>query len=377
MKKKLISSGILFSTMGLVSYAEKIEETYVVKKNDNLYEISKKLNVDIEHLIKENNIKNPNLIYPNKKLRYFKENELEPKSKIGEYKVKRNDTLYKISKKLNVNLNSILELNNIKNPNLIYSGQIIKVPLTTKILKVEMTPNSYLEIYYKGEVVGYKTSDEKSIVNINGDKISLDENLKLKLYKEGGDVIEKEVIQNEKEINFISFIDKNDNNKLDPEDELITDGSYKIDNEEINISEFGKTLIPNLKFEKSYDIILNSPERNIVNKKVTVTVDNEEMYLPIKNENISVNGKITLESKSIFKRNKYKSEELLIRIKNSSGAELLLLPVDTEGNFYIEELPKGEYYYEIEVITPTQIKTLEKNKKLDIVEGRVNIHLKY
>jgi LysM repeat protein len=43
--------------------------TYVVKKGDTLYDISKKYGVSIVEIAKDNNIKNVNLIYASQKLR--------------------------------------------------------------------------------------------------------------------------------------------------------------------------------------------------------------------------------------------------------------------------------------------------------------------
>jgi 2',3'-cyclic-nucleotide 2'-phosphodiesterase (5'-nucleotidase family) len=44
---------------------DNVEKTYVVKKGDVLWKIGKKFNVDWKTLAKYNNLKNPNLIYPN------------------------------------------------------------------------------------------------------------------------------------------------------------------------------------------------------------------------------------------------------------------------------------------------------------------------
>ncbi|SHH28255.1 5'-nucleotidase C-terminal domain-containing protein [Tepidibacter thalassicus] len=48
---------------------ENVEKTYVVKKGDVLWKIGKKFNVDWKILSKYNNLKNPNLIYPNQTIK--------------------------------------------------------------------------------------------------------------------------------------------------------------------------------------------------------------------------------------------------------------------------------------------------------------------
>lgn len=46
------------------------EEYYIVQSGDNLSKIANKLGVNLSTLVKENNINNPDLIRPGKKLKY-------------------------------------------------------------------------------------------------------------------------------------------------------------------------------------------------------------------------------------------------------------------------------------------------------------------
>jgi lysozyme len=94
---------------------------YTVKAGDTLYEISQKYNTTIDKIVSLNNIKNPNLIYPGQKLKLnstSKEN-----AKLTYYIVKSGDNLTKIANKYNISVNDLVKKNNIKNPNLIYPGQ--------------------------------------------------------------------------------------------------------------------------------------------------------------------------------------------------------------------------------------------------------------
>lgn len=96
--------------------------TYTVKKNDTLSKIAANYNISYQKLAQINNIKNPNLIRVGEKL-------IIPasKNKINYYIVKKNDTLSKIAKNNNTTISKILSLNNIKNKNLIYPGQKLKL----------------------------------------------------------------------------------------------------------------------------------------------------------------------------------------------------------------------------------------------------------
>ena len=105
--------------------------TYTVKKGDTLSEIAKAYGVEILHIIELNKIENPNLIYPGEKLRITesnsqKLNEYNPKNDIT-YVVRSGDTLWNISRKFRVSVNFLVQKNNIRNKNLIFPGQIIRI----------------------------------------------------------------------------------------------------------------------------------------------------------------------------------------------------------------------------------------------------------
>ena len=100
--------------------------TYVIKKGDTLWAISKKYGVSIQNLVKWNNIKNPNLIYIGNKINIYI-NTLTSGSSIIQYSVRRGDTLWNIARNYGTTVRRIVINNNIKNPNLIYPGQVLKI----------------------------------------------------------------------------------------------------------------------------------------------------------------------------------------------------------------------------------------------------------
>lgn len=116
--------------------SEKIENLksvtkYVVKRGDSLWRISREFNTTINNLVRENDIENKNLIYVGEVLNvipnYNNINEESSTSKVY-YKVRKGDTLFRIAKMYNVDLDKIVRLNDILNPNLIYPNQILKIP---------------------------------------------------------------------------------------------------------------------------------------------------------------------------------------------------------------------------------------------------------
>jgi LysM repeat protein len=95
--------------------------TYIVQKGDSLSSIAKKYNTTYQKIAIDNNISNPNLIYPGQKLNiYTTDNNLNNKII---YTVQKGDNLSKIAKKYNTTYQKIAIDNNISNPNLIYPGQ--------------------------------------------------------------------------------------------------------------------------------------------------------------------------------------------------------------------------------------------------------------
>lgn len=103
---------------------------YKVKKGDTLWEIAQKHNTTVSHLAQINNIKNPNMIYVGEILTIscnHNANSNNNNQNIINYKVQRGDTLSEIALKYNTTISSIVSLNNIQNPNLIYIGQVLKI----------------------------------------------------------------------------------------------------------------------------------------------------------------------------------------------------------------------------------------------------------
>lgn len=100
--------------------------TYTVKKGDTLGKIAKKYGVSVAQIVNANNIKNPNLIYVGQILTIPMESNIHDMNHIL-YKVRRGNTLYQIARRYNTTIAQIVRLNRIKNPNLIYAGEILRI----------------------------------------------------------------------------------------------------------------------------------------------------------------------------------------------------------------------------------------------------------
>ena len=106
--------------------------TYIVQSGDTLTSIAIKFDTTVQAIAELNDLQNPNLIYVGEILKIptnSRGNLSAPSSRhyIKTYIVQSGDTLTSIAKKFNTTVDKIALLNNITNPNLIYPGQILKI----------------------------------------------------------------------------------------------------------------------------------------------------------------------------------------------------------------------------------------------------------
>lgn len=96
-------------------------QVYVVQRGDTLRKIAARFDTTVDAILKVNpQIKNRNLIYTGQRITI-------PLAATS-YMVQRGDTLRKIAAKFSTTVAALLELNpQIKNRNLIYTGQVIRV----------------------------------------------------------------------------------------------------------------------------------------------------------------------------------------------------------------------------------------------------------
>lgn len=100
------------------------EIVYTVKKGDTLSKIAALFKTAVSKLVQINKIKNPDLIFPGQKIKIEGAQQEEKKAtKEVVYVVKKGDTLWDIAKKYKTTVAKLAEDNKIKNPNLIYPGQ--------------------------------------------------------------------------------------------------------------------------------------------------------------------------------------------------------------------------------------------------------------
>jgi len=161
--------GLLFSalTFLFLQPLSAIASKVVVQEGDTLSEIAQKHKVSLKELIRHNRINNANNLKVGQTLIIPKFNQNE-KEETMIYTISQGETINEIAKRFATSAFEITKLNDIRDPDLLYEGQEIKIPTQTQklILKDKKTHS-----IKAGETIGsiaalYKIKKE-SIIKYN------------------------------------------------------------------------------------------------------------------------------------------------------------------------------------------------------------------
>ncbi len=97
------------------------ERTYTVRRGDTLWALARRYHTTVSELVRLNNIPNPDLIYVGQVLRL----PAQPQGQF--YTVRSGDTLWAIAMRYDTTVARLVRLNNIPNPDLIFPGQVFRV----------------------------------------------------------------------------------------------------------------------------------------------------------------------------------------------------------------------------------------------------------
>lgn len=109
--------------------------THVVQPGENLFRIALRYGLTWPVVAAANNIANPNLIYVGQRLIIPPKGTTQPQQVTpapapapSTYTVQAGDSLSRIAQRFNTTVAALVAANNIVNPNLIYVGQVLKIP---------------------------------------------------------------------------------------------------------------------------------------------------------------------------------------------------------------------------------------------------------
>ena len=145
--------------------------TIVVEQGNTLSELAYKYGTTVSSIAQLNNIQNPNLIYVGQKLLIRTTENSRANYSTIYYTVKSGDTLSKIADEYNITVQSIALENNIQNPNIIYVGQILRIESVR--YNVHATGNIIYQIKYGdtlSEIALKYDTTVSELVRLNGIK---------------------------------------------------------------------------------------------------------------------------------------------------------------------------------------------------------------
>jgi murein DD-endopeptidase MepM/ murein hydrolase activator NlpD len=114
-------SGKVFGTMVEETTQRKEIQEYIVEEGDTLFSISQKFGISIETVLWANNLNKNSTIKPGQKLIILPVNGVL-------HEVKSGDTLSEIAKKYQAKIEDIISFNELENENDIYIGDILIIP---------------------------------------------------------------------------------------------------------------------------------------------------------------------------------------------------------------------------------------------------------
>ncbi|MCT4406631.1 LysM domain-containing protein, partial [Lactococcus cremoris] len=97
-------------------------KSYIVKQGDTLSGIASNLGTNWQELARQNSLSNPNMIYAGQVIRFIGG---QSGATARTYTVSSGDNLSSIASRLGTTVQSLVSMNGISNPNLIYAGQTL------------------------------------------------------------------------------------------------------------------------------------------------------------------------------------------------------------------------------------------------------------
>ena len=144
---KIVATTALVGTVAVGASQIADADNYTVKDGDTLWDIAVNNGTTVDALMQDNNLTS-SLIRPGDQLTYSSSVERLAQAKNdGYYTITLGDTLGSVASKFGTTVESLVELNNLSDPHMVYVGQVIKVDakasgevVTTQAAPVQAAP---------------------------------------------------------------------------------------------------------------------------------------------------------------------------------------------------------------------------------------------
>ncbi len=136
MRRGATVSAVLASALMVGTQAASAATYHQVKPGETLSKIADQYNVSVEKLVQLNNLSNPNLIVTGSTLTISSDSSSSASTSssstanvdVRQHVVAQGETLYKIAQQYGMTVDSLAQLNNLANPNVIVAGTSLKIP---------------------------------------------------------------------------------------------------------------------------------------------------------------------------------------------------------------------------------------------------------
>lgn len=130
--KKLLIVLLVISLLAPFASPAYADTVYVVQRGDTLYGISLRFGVTVAAILNANGLTNANFIFVGQRLTIptggGSSSPPPPATGGSTYTVQPGDYISLIARRFGVTVAALLSANNLSNPNLIYAGQVLKIP---------------------------------------------------------------------------------------------------------------------------------------------------------------------------------------------------------------------------------------------------------
>jgi LysM repeat protein len=156
----------LFGIAGTV-LAQQSQTTYVVQSGDTLRVIAARYNTTWQILAEVNHLANPNRIYVGQVLVIPM-----PGTVAQYYTVQRGDTLYSIALRYGLTWRTLAEANHLSNPNVIHTGNVLVIPSNGTVVQpptqyVVQSGDTLSRIALRFGVSMWEIARQNNILNLN------------------------------------------------------------------------------------------------------------------------------------------------------------------------------------------------------------------